>query len=67
VWLRVKLNQHVAFFHPIVVVDQNTGYLAADPRRDERHIPIHIGVIGRHGVKRTDEARDSDEKKNCGH
>jgi hypothetical protein len=33
-------NQHVAFFHPIVVVDHNTGYLAADPRRDERHIPF---------------------------
>jgi hypothetical protein len=62
-----QAQQHVAFFHPIVVVDQNTGYLAADPRRDERHIPIHIGVIGRDGVKRADDKRDSNEKKDCRH
>jgi len=44
--LRVEFDQHVAFLHSVVVVDQDPSHLADHTGRDEGHITVHIRVIG---------------------
>jgi hypothetical protein len=60
IWLRVKFDEHFAYFHAIVIVDQNACHLTADARRNEGHIAVHIRVVGRDRVQRTEYAWNAD-------
>ncbi len=61
--LRVELDEHVAFLHPVVVLNKHAGHLTDDARCDESHVTIHIGIIGRDGVPRVDNAWNDNEEK----
>jgi hypothetical protein len=43
--LLVQLDQKVSPTHPVVVVDEDARYLAADAGRDERHVTVDVCVI----------------------
>jgi len=58
IWLGVKFDEHVAYFHAIVIVDQHACHLAADARRNEGYIAVHICVVGRDSVQRSAIARN---------
>jgi hypothetical protein len=64
-WLRVELKQHIAFLYAIIVIDQYSQDLTWYPRRYERYIAVHVGVIGRDGVPGVKRARNDyeDEQK----
>ena len=47
----VELDEQVAFANAVVVVDQHPHDLTGNARRDKRHVAIHVGVVGRDGVK----------------
>ena len=50
-WLLVQLGEKLAIADTIVVIDQHAGDLAADARRHEGDMAVHIGVIRRDGVQ----------------
>jgi hypothetical protein len=60
-WLRVELNQHIAFLYAIIVIDQYSQDLTWYPRRYERYIAIHVSVIGRDGMPGAKNPRDDNE------
>ncbi len=53
----VKLDEQVALFHPIIIIDQDAADLADDPRSDERHVAVDISIIGRDRLERPDYDR----------
>ena len=44
--LFVELHEQIAFVDAIVVIDKHTRHLPRHARRDERHVPIHIRIVG---------------------
>ena len=44
--LPVELDEQVAFFHPVVVLNKHASHLTDDARCDERDVTIHVGIIG---------------------
>ena len=46
-WLLVQFDKKIALVHAVVVIHQNPGDLAVDARGDERHMAVHVGVVGR--------------------
>ena len=49
-WLRIELNQDIAFFYPVIVINQNLRDLAAHARRNESDIAVHVSIVSRNGV-----------------
>ena len=58
---RIELDENVAFFDPIIVIDKDARDLSAHTRRHERDVAIHISVISRNGVPRVKGFRDYDK------
>ena len=52
--LGVEFDQHIAFFHAIVVVHEDASDLTCNSRSDEGDVAVHIRVIRGNGAKRTD-------------
>ena len=49
--LLVELSENLAFVHAVIVIHQYPRDLAGDPRSDERHMAVNIGVVRRNGVE----------------
>ena len=60
--LGVELDQHVAFLHAVVVVDEDARDLARDARRDKSYVAIHISVISRDRVPGVKSFRDYEQQ-----
>jgi hypothetical protein len=59
--LRIKSNQDIAFFYPVVIINQNLRDLPADARSDEGDIAVHVSIVSRNGVPRVKDPGDDDE------
>ena len=46
----VELDQDVSLLHAVVVIHQDLAYLACDARSNERHVAIHVSVVGRNRI-----------------
>ena len=47
--LRVEFDEKISLVYAVVVVHQNPGHLTRHAGRHERHMTVHIGIIGRNG------------------
>ena len=54
---RIELNEHVALLYAIIVIDQYSQDLTWYPRRYERYIAVHVGVVGGDCVQRVKNSR----------
>ena len=58
--LLVELGEKLAVVDTVVVVDQYARDLAGDPRSDEGHMAVDIGVIGRNRAERYEDPTDTE-------
>ena len=61
--LGIEFDQHVAFFHPVVILDQNARHLARDARGDKSDVAIHVGVVRGYGIQRVQNFGDSQDER----
>jgi hypothetical protein len=59
--LRIELNHYVAFFYPVVVINQNLRDLSADARGDESDIAVHVSIVSRNGMPCVKNPGNDDE------
>jgi hypothetical protein len=59
--LRIEPNQDIAFFHTVIVINQNLRDLAAHARRNESDIAVHVSVVSRNGVPRVKDPGNGDK------
>lgn len=63
----VDFGEKLAFAHTVVVVHQNPGDLAGNPRGDEGHMAVDVGVVRRdgfEGCKDPGDAEYADDRQN---
>ena len=62
--LLVQRDEELALAHTVVVIDQNAGDLSRHAGCHERHVPIHVGVVGGDGVEHLLDPRDAEHEEN---
>jgi len=59
--LRIQPNQDIAFFYPVVIINQNLRDLSAHARGDESDIAVHVSIVSRNGMPCVKNPGNDDE------